>query len=188
MDRWTQATLIIKAFEGMPLVPYMDPRGIWTYGCGATIDPNGQHVGPDSAPLTPKQAEWLLTRDLEFVSTIIAHHVSIPLTANEWAALASFVFNVGQGRTGGKDGFAVLRNGRPSTMLEKINRGDILGAADEFPKWNLCDGRPLAGLNRRRGIERDIWLGTQIVRLDGKIVPATPEGAALGDPELPVVE
>ncbi|NQV59039.1 MAG: lysozyme, partial [Alphaproteobacteria bacterium] len=58
----------------------------------------------------------------------------------------SFTFNLGSGRLQG------------STLRMKANRGDMLGAADEFPKWRRAGGRILRGLVRRRAEERALWL------------------------------
>jgi GH24 family phage-related lysozyme (muramidase) len=40
----------------------------------------------------------------------------------------------------------------------KYNRGDISGAAAEFPKWNKGGGRVLPGLTRRRLEEQALFL------------------------------
>ena len=37
------------------------------------------------------------------------------------------------------------------TLLKRINRSDMTGAAAEFGKWVLADGKELPGLVRRRG-------------------------------------
>lgn len=45
-----------------------------------------------------------------------------------------------------------------STLLKKINAGDYIGAANEFHKWNKAGGKELAGLTRRRGAEKSLFL------------------------------
>jgi lysozyme len=40
----------------------------------------------------------------------------------------------------------------------KHNREDYEGAAEEFKKWNLSDGKVLAGLVTRRNDERALYL------------------------------
>ena len=42
-------------------------------------------------------------------------------------------------------------------MRMKLNRGEYLGASDEFPKWRKAGGRILKGLVRRRGEERRLF-------------------------------
>ncbi|MCD9436513.1 lysozyme, partial [Klebsiella pneumoniae] len=45
-----------------------------------------------------------------------------------------------------------------STLLKKLNAGDIKGAADEFLRWNKSGGKVLNGLTRRREAERALFL------------------------------
>ena len=51
-----------------------------------------------------------------------------------------------------------------STLRSKLNRGDRDGAADEFPKWRRAGGRILAGLVRRREMERQLFVSEHNVR------------------------
>ena len=51
-----------------------------------------------------------------------------------------------------------LATNQRSTLRMKLNRGEYLGAADEFPKWRRAGGRILAGLVRRRAAERALFL------------------------------
>jgi lysozyme len=71
----------------------------------------------------------------------IDSEVKIHLTDDEKAALISFTYNVGRG------------NFDHSTLLKKLNAGDIEGAAKEFLKWNLAAGKVMAGLTKRRSGE-----------------------------------
>jgi lysozyme len=61
-------------------------------------------------------------------------------------AIVSFTFNVGEG------------NLRRSTLLRKLNAGDIVGACNELPRWNKAGGRVLPGLVKRRAEERALCL------------------------------
>ncbi|WP_049012749.1 lysozyme, partial [Citrobacter freundii] len=45
-----------------------------------------------------------------------------------------------------------------STLLRKLNDGDVKGAADEFLRWNKAGGKVLNGLTRRREAERALFL------------------------------
>jgi GH24 family phage-related lysozyme (muramidase) len=47
----------------------------------------------------------------------------------------------------------VLRDGRPSTLLRKLNAGGVAGAAAEFARWNRGGGLVLPGLVKRRAAE-----------------------------------
>ncbi|WP_252384142.1 lysozyme, partial [Escherichia coli] len=70
--------------------------------------------------------------------------VDIPETTR--GALYSFVYNVGAG------------NFRTSTLLRKINHGDIKGACDQLRRWTYAGGNQWKGLMTRREIEREVCL------------------------------
>lgn len=159
---------IIKKWEGIldgdpttvNLDPYLDPINIWTIGWGHAIrDPKGKFLrGPEAKGLayalypggiTISQAEALLTADCLEACKDVEHLVKVPLTDNQFDALASFEFNTGALST--------------STLLKKLNAGDILGAANEFGKWvkgttPLGVKVTLPGLVTRRAEERALFL------------------------------
>ena len=137
---------IIKGFEGFSSEPYLCPANVWTVGYGATRGSTGGPVGPDMEPISEDHAEDLLIRDLESSEGWVSRLIKEPLSENQFSALTSFTFNVGCG--------ALQR----STLRMKFNRGEYLGAADEFPKWRRAGGRILAGLVRRRAAERALFL------------------------------
>ena len=62
------------------------------------------------------------------------------------AALASFVYNVGAG------------NFARSTLLRKLNQGDLRGACHELSRWVYAGGKRLNGLVSRRATEKEICL------------------------------
>jgi lysozyme len=47
---------------------------------------------------------------------------------------------------------------KTSTLLAKLNKGDLNGAADQFAVWNKGGGQVLKGLVRRRAAERELFL------------------------------
>lgn len=149
---------LVKESESLRLTAYLCPAGVPTVGWGHT---SGVQLGDR---ITAAQAEQLLQADLAEAAAIVDRVVTAPLTPGQYGALVSFVFNVGPGRRAsggdpGKDGFVVLRNGKPSTMLAKLNKGDFLGAACEFDKWIKGGGRVLPGLVKRRQTERALFEG-----------------------------
>lgn len=133
--------LLIKSFEGLRLRAYRDAVGIWTIGFGTT-----RGVRPGMT-ISEDQAIAFLQEDLSRFEKAINDSVKVAINDNQFSALSSFTYNVGPGAF------------RSSTMLRKLNAGDIHGAADEFPRWNKAGGRPLAGLTRRRNAERLLFLG-----------------------------
>ena len=75
------------------------------------------------------------------------------------AAFIDFIYNVGPGRAGLKDGFCVLKSGNWSTMRRKLVNGDQVGACNQLPFWNKAGGQVLRGLTERRTVERLVCLG-----------------------------
>lgn len=145
---------LIKEFEGFSGTPYCDAVGFPTIGYGHLIK-----RGEKFTVLTEAQAEVLLASDVTLAEYAIELHVKETLSQNEFDALVSFVFNVGPGRPGVKDGFVYLKNGKHSTILNKLNMADFPGAADELLKWDRAGGKKLPGLTRRRVAERALFLG-----------------------------
>ncbi|MEO0770936.1 MAG: lysozyme [Cyanobacteria bacterium J06649_4] len=133
--------LLIKSFEGLRLRAYRDAVGIWTIGYGTT-----RGVRPNMT-ISEQQAIEFLQQDLARFEKSINDAVQVPINDNQFSALSSFTYNVGPGAL------------RSSTLLRLLNKGDIRGAADQFPRWNKAGGRELAGLTRRRNAERLLFLG-----------------------------
>lgn len=137
---------IIKSFEGFSPTVYRCPANVPTIGYGATWDFDGSRIGMDHEPITEEQGEALLAHELHGVEKAVGKLIRAELTQNMFDALVSFTFNLGSG------------NLQASTLRKKINRGDYEGAADEFPKWRRAGGVILAGLVRRRAVERALFL------------------------------
>lgn len=133
-------TSLIRRFEGLELHAYRDPVGVLTIGYGHTTN-----VRPGQV-ITESEAEELLRYDLSWVEDAINKSVTVDLNQNQFDALASWVYNLGE------------TNLRNSTMLKKLNAGDYEGAADEMLRWNKAGGKVLRGLVRRRKAERDLFL------------------------------
>lgn len=143
---------IIKDFESFSAKPYLCPAHVWTIGWGHT-----HGVTKDSPPVTQDEAQLLLEWDVSWVIDVINRHVTVPLTQGQVDALTSFVFNVGPGKPGEKDGFVWLKSGNQSTILRKINAGDFEAAANELDKWVRARGQVLMGLVKRRLIEKSVF-------------------------------
>lgn len=136
----TQNKDIIKEFEGLRLEAYRCPANIPTIGYGHTA---GVNMGDT---ITLDDAEALLSDDIIDSERAVNAYVKVGITQSQFDALVSFTYNVGGG------------NFKRSTLLSKLNSGDIQGAADEFLRWNKSGGRTLAGLVRRREAERKLFL------------------------------
>jgi lysozyme len=128
---------LIKEFEGLRLEAYLCPAKVWTIGYGHT------KTAKPGMKITEGGAEALLRHDLEWVESTINKNVKVPLTQNQYDALASFIYNVGAGAF------------RKSTLLRLLNQGDYAGAAGQFQRWNKAGGKVLRGLTRRRQAEAE---------------------------------
>lgn len=136
---------VIKHFEALYLRAYQCEAGVWTIGWGHTGIIHNDGTVFEGRVITEAEAEELLKHDLAKFEARVKRLVTVELKPCEFDALVSFDFN-----TGGLE---------KSTLLKKLNLGDLIGAAAEFPKWNKCQGRELRGLTRRRTIERALFLG-----------------------------
>lgn len=131
------ARMLTGPYEGCVLTPYQDPRGIWTYGYGSTTDLYGNAVLPTTPPLTPEQALQLLKTEMTSAAQAVEANVIVPLNANQAAALTDFVFNCGA--------YAFEQ----STLLQMLNAGQYVDAANQFARWDHAGDKQLAGLERR---------------------------------------
>lgn len=132
------AGALVVWFEGRSLVAYLDPVGIPTICEGVT---QGVRLG-DVA--TPAECDALLEKELTIALSAVERQVRVPLPDARRAALASFVYNVGEGQFS------------RSTLLRKLNAGDAAGACAELSRWVYAGGKQLAGLVKRRAAEREL--------------------------------
>tara|TARA_R110002110_G_scaffold142015_8_gene330141 strand:- start:10360 stop:10803 length:444 start_codon:yes stop_codon:yes gene_type:complete len=137
---------IIKTFEGFRSEPYNCPAMVPTIGYGSTRSFDGSYITLSHPSITETQGEELLLREVRNCEKAVNTLIQTTLNRNEHSALQSFVYNLGSGRL------------QSSTLRRKINRGDIEGAADEFPKWRRASGKILRGLVLRREAERRLFL------------------------------
>ena len=131
---------IIKEFEGLRLKAYYDSVGVLTIGYGHT---EGVHLGQ---VITEEEADEFLRHDVEWADAAIKSLVKVPIIYNQYAALVSFVFNVGTG------------NFKNSTLLKLLNSGNLKEAAEQFLLWDHAGGHVLKGLTNRRQKERALFL------------------------------
>jgi len=138
---------LIKLYEGYSSSPYLCPAQHWTIGYGAIWGLDGKRVTEDHPDINKDQADQLLRRDVRKSQVAVLRLIKVPLEDGQFDSLCSFVFNLGSGSL------------QSSTLRRKINRGDYIGAADEFPRWVFAGGRKLKGLIKRRNQERLMFIG-----------------------------
>lgn len=136
---------LICDFEGKRLVAYDDGVGIWTIGFGTTVYPNGTRVKKGDT-CTEAQAKVYMQNDLKKFEYTVNSAVNIPLNQNQYDALVSLTYNIGA------TAFS------KSTLVKKLNAGDIRGAADQFDVWINAGGKRMQGLVNRRAKEKLLFL------------------------------
>lgn len=136
------AITLIKEFEGLRLDAYLDPVGVPTIGYGHT---EGVKLGDK---ITTQRAVELLMQDLEQIRVpALKKVIKVPVTNNEFCALVSFAFNVGN---------AAFAN---STLCQLLNAGESpFKVAAQFDRWVFAKGQKLRGLERRRNAEKALFL------------------------------
>ncbi|MEM8722457.1 MAG: lysozyme [Cyanobacteria bacterium P01_G01_bin.39] len=143
-----KAMEMVKEFEGFRSQAYIDSDGTPVIGYGMSMI-NGRTVQMGDY-IAQVDAESALSIKLREIQQQISSTTLVKLNSNQLAALTSFAFNVG---------FESLER---SSLLRKLNSGDYLSAANEFPRWNKADMRgqlvPLSGLSKRRQAERAVFL------------------------------
>lgn len=172
---------LIPQEEGRRTSAYLDPIGIPTICEGWT---QGVRLG-DRA--THAECDELTLRGIDQALDIFMRHVPLPvrerMPAETVAAFLSFIYNVGPGKTGVKDGFVQLKNGRTSTMLAHLQAGRIAQACTQMPAWVTAGGVRFNGLVARRNREMALCLqhlnqpAQSIRQLWHGPAPVTPEPA-----------
>ncbi|MCY1406804.1 Lysozyme RrrD [compost metagenome] len=145
---------VVKTFEGRSLVAYLDPVRIPTICDGWT---HGVRMGDQA---TSEQCDALTRQGLDDASVVLTRWVPAEvvgrMSPRTVAAFLSFIYNVGPGMPGEKDGFVWLKSGKHSTMLRHLQAGRIAEACAQLPFWVNAGDRKLRGLERRRAAERQL--------------------------------
>jgi lysozyme len=135
---------LIKSFEGYRRKAAQLPDGRWTIGYGHTL------TAREGAEVSEADAEALLMYDLINVAHAVNEHSYTPLTQNQFDALCCFAFNVG------------VDNFRRSSVLRRVNEGQLLQAACAMEMWRKADfeGERIVidALVRRRSAEKTLFL------------------------------
>lgn len=135
---------LIKKFEGYRRKAAQLPDGRWTIGYGHTL------TAREGAEVSESDAEALLLYDLINISHTVNEHTYAPLSQNQFDALCCFAFNVG------------VENFRRSSVLRRVNEGQMLQAACAMEMWRKADfeGERIVidALVRRRAAEKTLFL------------------------------
>lgn len=163
---------LVKKFEGLhkqtedgDIRAYRCPAGKWTIGWGHC---KGVKSG---MRVSVAECEQFIQDDLNEAGAAIRRHVNVPLSQYQFDALASFVFNLGEG------------NFRSSTLLKKLNKGLYDEVPEQIMRWNKArvEGvlTPLRGLTRRRTAEAALFsMDAPLAEDGGDLMPQKPEQQA----------
>lgn len=129
---------LIKQFEGCRLAAYQCSAGVWTIGYGHTA---GVHKG---MKITQAQAEEYLKHDVEKFEKYVNNPSYVPFTdklnQNQFDALVSFAFNLGQGN------------------VKKLCTGRVMNQIPSaMQQYCKAAGKTLPGLQRRRKAEAALY-------------------------------
>lgn len=152
-----KAIKMIKHHEGVRQKPYRCPVKLHTVGVGHVLYPRQAQLKMeerDAYPLEERdnrtfsmeEVDGILRNDLNRFERGVERYCPVQLTQGQFDALVSFSFNVGLGTL------------QRSTLRQKVLRGEIKGAAEEFLKYTLAGGKVLRGLVIRRNDERALFL------------------------------
>ena len=148
---------VIKHHEGTRQRPYRCPARLWTIGIGHVMYPeqgrlkleerDGFALRPEDDRLwSMEEVNGILASDLQRFERGVESLVPVSLTQGQFDGLCSFSFNCGLGTL------------QRSTLRQKVLRGDMEGAAEEFLKYCMAAGKLLKGLQNRRKDERILFL------------------------------
>ena len=135
----------LERVEGEKTLAYQDSRGRWTIGVGHT----GSDVGPGvvwTQPMIDAALQADLATAVTRLEAAIGREAIWSLTQAEYAALLSFVFNVGEVST-----WAVWAD---------IRERNLAAVPAELERFVYSDGVKVEGLVNRRAEDVALWNGT----------------------------
>lgn len=142
------AVEFVAKHEGLRLKAYQDVAGVWTIGYG--------HTGPEvreGQMINQATARKLLKNDLAIAAGRIQKRIGAvvhDLTENQYAALLSFTFNLGDGKNppGHRNEWTIWKRLR-ARQFDQI--------PVEMAKFVNAGGKKVQGLVTRRAAEQVLW-------------------------------
>lgn len=130
----------VAAYEGLSLLEYPDVGGVPTICYGETKD-----VHPGQVATKSECDERLSARLAEFNAGVNSC-VTAELPDTRRAAFVSLAYNIG------------IAPFCKSTVVRRINAGDVAGSCEAMLMWNKVKGVTWRGLTNRRMKEREMCL------------------------------
>ena len=138
---------LIKGFEGFRANPYTDSGGVWTIGYGTTRYLDGSSVSSSDPAISEYDASLILEQQVnDIYASAVFEYTTVMETQEQFDALTSFTYNLGSGAF------------KRSTLLEKHNDSNFIGASNEFERWIYAGGVVVQGLVNRREAEKQVYL------------------------------
>ena len=143
MKQSSKGKKCLQTWEGCKTRAYRDGGGVWTIGYG--------HTGPDvtaKTVWTQAQCDAAYAIDILPRERAVNKYVKVPLTQNQFDALVSFVYNVGE------------KQFKTSTLVALLNDGRYESVPTQLRRWNKDNGVVVPGLVNRRELEIELFLET----------------------------
>lgn len=137
---------LIKKFEGVRNVVYLDPVNKPTVGIGHLLTIDERKKWKVGTRLSDSVIQELFEKDIDRFENAVERLVKVPITDNQFAALVSFMYNIGEGAF------------KESTLLRLLNQRKYKEASQQFARWNRAGGKILLGLTRRRAAEAKLFM------------------------------
>ena len=134
------AVAAVGAYEGYSGTAYLDVVDVPTICYGETRD---VHLGQQKSR---SECDELFSKRLVEFNDGVNSCVKVPLPDKRRVAMVSLAYNIGVHAFCG------------STVVRRINAGDVVGACDAMRRWNQAGGKVVPGLTKRRAKERDLCL------------------------------
>ena len=147
---------LLAQWEGFERNVYLDVAGLPTIGVGHLLTKDelsseriviGGVAVDYTGGLTEQQVYDVLGQDLARFERAVNDSVEPDLTQNQFDALVSFTFNVGEGAF------------KQSTLLKRLNARDFADVPAQLRRWNRSGGKVVQGLINRRENEVRLWNG-----------------------------
>lgn len=145
---------LLEEIEGRDSKMYLDSGGAPTIGIGHLLSKeerlsgkiyiNGEYIKYTDG-LTEKQINDLVVQDVKLPVYVVNTSSKVPLNQNEFEALVSFVYNIGN---------TAFKN---STLLKLLRTGDYASVPAQMRRWVHDGGKVVKGLANRREKEVMHW-------------------------------
>lgn len=134
------AAPVVMHWEGLENDPYKDIVGVTTVCYGET-------KGVEQRRYTDAECAEMLMRRLHGFEAEVGRCVPAEAPVHVKAAVLSWAYNVGS------------EAACNSTLMRKLQAGDIAGACAELDRWVMAGGKRVQGLANRRRDERALCEG-----------------------------